>query len=129
MRLVDDRYCFVCGEKNQHGLRLKFDLEGDILKTRFTPDKRYQGYADIAHGGIIGLILDEMIVNLPWKLGIEAVSAEYSVRLKKPVYINEELEFTSRITENKGRLLTVEAEARKADGTLVAVAVGKCLRV
>jgi acyl-coenzyme A thioesterase PaaI-like protein len=119
----------VCGEKNPYSLKLTFDLEGEILKTRFKPDKRFQGYVDIVHGGIIGLILDEMIVNLPWKLGMKVVTAEYSVRLKKPVYINEELEFKSRIVEDKGRLLIVEAEAKKLDGTLVAVCSGKCMKI
>lgn len=129
MELMDDRYCFVCGEKNPHGLRLKFNLEGDVLKTRFKPDKKYQGYKDIVHGGVIGIILDEMIVNLPWKLGIKAVTAEYTVRLKKPVNVGEELEFTSRILDNKGRLLIVESQAKKLDGTIVAIATGKCMKV
>lgn len=129
MELIDDRHCFVCGEKNISGLKLKFDLEDNTLRTRFKPDKKYQGYADILHGGIIGLILDEMIVNLPWKLGMKVVTAEYTVRLKKPVNINEELEFISRIIDNKTRLIIVEAQAKKLDGTIVAVAVGKCMRV
>lgn len=129
LKLMDDRHCFVCGENNLYGLKLKFDLEGDVLKTRFKPDKRYQGYADIVHGGIIGLILDEMMVNLLWKLGMDVVTAEYTVRLKEPVFIDEELEFTSRKVDDKGRLITVEAQARKLDGTLVAVARGKCMRV
>lgn len=129
MELIDDRHCFVCGGKNISGLKLKFDLEDNTLRTRFKPDKKYQGYADILHGGIIGLILDEMIVNLPWKLGMKVVTAEYTVRLKKPVNINEELEFISRIIDNKTRLIIVEAQAKKLDGTIVAVAVGKCMRV
>lgn len=129
MELRDDRHCFVCGEKNSCGLNLKFELEGDVLKTRFKPDKKYQGYADIVHGGVIGLILDEMLVNLPWKLGIKAVTAEYTVRLKKPVYIGEELEFTSRVIDDKGKLIIAEADAKKNDGTLVATATGKCVRV
>jgi len=129
LELLDDRHCVVCGEKNPYSLKLVFNLEGETLKTKFKPDKRFQGYVDIVHGGIIGLILDEMIVNLPWKLGMKAVTAEYTVRLRKPVYVNEELEFTSRIIQDKGRLLLVEAEARKDDGTLVATCSGKCMKV
>jgi len=129
LKLIDDRHCFVCGEKNAAGLRLKFSLEGDTLKTRFKPDKRYQGFAGIVHGGIIGLVLDEIIVNLLWKLGISAVTAEFTVRFKMPVHIDEELEFTSRVLDKKGRLLLVEAQAKGLDGTLVAIATGKCMRV
>jgi acyl-coenzyme A thioesterase PaaI-like protein len=129
LELLDDRHCIVCGEKNQYGLKLVFNLEGNILKTKFKPDKRFQGYRDILHGGIIGLILDEMIVNLPWKLGMKAVTAEYTVRLKKPVLVGDELEFTSRIIEDKGKLLIVEAEARKTDSTVVATCYGKCIKI
>lgn len=129
MELRDDRHCFVCGEKNIHGLKLKFDLVGNTMKTTFRPDKKYQGYADIVHGGFIGLILDEMMVNLPWKLGMRVVTAEYTIRLKNPARINEELEFTSRIAEDKGRLVLVEGDAKKSDGTIIALAAGKCMKV
>ena len=129
LELLDDRHCFVCGEKNPYGLRLKFELEGEVLKTKFKPDKKYQGYTDIVHGGVISMVLDEMMGNLAWRLGIPAVTAEISIRFKQPVYVGEELEFTSRIVKRQGRLLLIEAQAQKADGALVATASGKCMKV
>lgn len=129
MELRDDQYCFVCGKNNKDGLHLDFVLDGEILKTKFRPGKKYQGYADIVHGGIIGLVLDEMLINLPWKLGIKAVTAEYTVRLKKPVHIDEELEFSSWIDNRKGRLLLVSAEVKNNNGTLVGTASGKCMEI
>ena len=129
IKLEDDKYCFVCGEKNPYGLKLTFDLEGRTLKTKFKSEKVHQGYKNIVHGGIIGIVLDEMLVNLPWKLGIEAVTAEYTIRLKKPVYIGEELEFTSNILKEQGRLLLVEACARDIKGEIVATASGKCMKI
>ncbi len=129
MELRDDGMCFVCGKKNPIGLQLDFRLAGQILHTSFVPEKKHQGYADIVHGGIIGIVLDEMLVNLPWLLGKKAVTAEFSVRLKKPVYIGEEIRFTSRIVKEQGRLIFTEAEAKKADGSLVATAAGKCVKI
>lgn len=129
MKLSDDKMCFVCGEKNPDGLQLKFDLEGEILKTRFKPGKKYQGYTDIVHGGIIAVILDEVMVNLAWRLGIPAVTAEISVRFKQPVYVGEELEFTGWIIKDQGKLLLMEAKAQKIGGPIVATATGKCMRV
>jgi len=129
IKLEDDRHCFVCGEKNPYGLKLKFTLENKKLKTKFKPTKIHQGYKDIVHGGIIGIILDEMLVNLPWMLGIKAVTAEYTVRLKKPVYINEELEFTSNIVKDTAKLLVVEAQVNRVGGSVVATAIGKCIKV
>lgn len=129
MKLADDRMCFVCGEKNLDGLQLKFTLDGEVLKTRFKTEKKYQGYTDIVHGGIVALILDEMMGNLLWRLGISAVTAEFSVRFKQPVYIGEELEFTSRIVKDQGKLLLMEAQAQKIDGPIIATASGKCMKV
>lgn len=129
MELLDDKYCFVCGINNPIGLKLDFRLEGDTLKTNFTPQKIHQGYAGIVHGGVIGLVLDEMLVNLPWKLGMKVVTAEFTVRLKKPVLVGEELFFSSRILEDKGKIVVVEAEAKKSDGVLAAYALGKCVKI
>lgn len=128
MKLEDDRMCFVCGEKNPDGLQLKFTLDGEVLKTRFKAEKKYQGYTDIVHGGIIALVLDEMMGNLLWRSGIPAVTAEFSVRFKQPVYVGEELEFASRIVK-KGKLILMEARAQKIDGPVIAVASGKCMKV
>lgn len=129
MELRDDGMCFVCGKKNPIGLKLDFKLKDRTLITRFTPEKKHQGYADIVHGGIIAMVLDEMLVNLPWLLGIKAVTAAFSVRYKRPVTVGEELFFESHIIKEQGRLLLVEAEVKTNDDSLVATAQGKCMRV
>lgn len=123
--LEDDRMCFVCGPKNDHGLKLNFVLSGDILKTRFKTEKKYQGWTDIIHGGVLALILDEAMGCLLWIKGIPGVTAEFTVRYKEPVDVGDELEFTSRIIEDKGRIKILSAEAKKSDGTIAAKASGK----
>ena len=78
MKLEDDSISFVCGTKNNSGLKLEFLLnkEGRSISTEFIPQKMHQGFKDIVHGGIIGLILDECMVNLAWRLGMHAVEGE-----------------------------------------------------
>ena len=69
--------CFACGSKNPIGLKLKFSLDdNNVMRTQFTPQKVHQGYKNVVHGGIIALILDEVMVNLLWKLGRPVVSAQ-----------------------------------------------------
>lgn len=128
MELLDDGMCFVCGKKNKDGLGLTFNLDGDVLRTSFTPQKKHQGYTNIVHGGIIAIVLDEMLINLPWQLGMKAVTAEFTVRLKQPVSVGEPLEFWSKIEKQKGRFIQTYAEAKKTDGTIVAAARGKCIK-
>ncbi|MFH1782822.1 MAG: PaaI family thioesterase [Candidatus Omnitrophota bacterium] len=131
MDLEDDHYCFGCGSLNDSGLKLKFDLDKEkkIITTEFTPQKIYQGFKNIVHGGIIGLVLDECMVNLLWKLGIPAVSAEFNVRLIKPAHINKKLIFRAYIVSSKKNLLMVDGECLDEKGKPVATSSSKCVKI
>lgn len=130
IKLTDDRWCFACGEKNPAGLKLRFTAGGDnALHTSFTFRKEHQGYADVVHGGLIGLILDEIMLNLAWRLGLHAVTAGLELRFKKAVRVGEPIHFKGWLGEGRGRLLRAEAEARDAGGEVVATAKAKCLLV
>ena len=131
MKLEDDRYCFCCGSLNDSGLKLgfKLDKEKRSLSTEFTPQKIHQGFKDIVHGGMIGLILDECMVNLAWKLGIHAVSAEYTVKLLNPASVGKKLVFSSRIVSDKKKLLETEGECIDEEGRVIARSSSKCVKI
>lgn len=129
MKLEDDKYCFACGEKNSHGLHLKFALDSNILSTEFIPQKHHQGFKNIVHGGIIGLVLDEVMVNLLWKLEIHAISAELSVRLKKPAKVGEKIFFKGWICKETDKIIYTEAEAKDEKGAVIATANAKCVLI
>lgn len=126
LKLEDDFFCFVCGKNNDSGLKLKFDLEDDSLKTQFTPLKIHQGFANIVHGGIISTVLDEVMLNLLFKKDIYAVTAELQVRFRKPTSVGEKLFFKSWITDTKNRIIETAAEAKNERGELIADAKAKC---
>ena len=129
--LRDDQMCFACGQKNERGLRLDFKLDREKrrLKTRWVPEKIHQGYQDIVHGGMIGLVLDEMMVNLLWTMKRPAVSAQFTVNLRKPAKVGEPLDCESWVAEESGRVFRMEAEAKNSKGEVVAAATSKCLAV
>jgi len=128
--LEDDQMCFACGKKNPIGLKLKFTSgENDTLCTEFTPEKVHQGYKDVVHGGIIALVLDEVMVNLLWKRGRPAVSSRLAVKLLQPAKPGETLFFRARIVKDGKRVVETEAEAVKGDHSLVASATAKCVEV
>ena len=130
LRLSDDRWCFACGEKNPAGLKLVFSAAPDgALRASFSFRKEHLGYEGIVHGGLIGLVLDEIMLNLAWRMGLRAVTAALDLRFREAVRVGERVEFTGRITGRKGRLVLAEAEARSPDGALVAEAKAKCLLV
>lgn len=128
LRLGDDRWCFACGEKNPCGLKLKFELDDDnALHSTFTFRKEHQGYTDIVHGGLLGLILDEVMLNLAWKLELRAVTVQLELRFSKIVRVGETVSFKGWLMEKNKRLLKAEAEARDSGGEIVASAKAKCL--
>ena len=126
---TDDRYCFCCGEKNPMGFKMKFRYQGEKLLSEAVVPKEYQGFANVVHGGVLGTLLDEMIVNLYWLKGEKAVTAEYQVRLKAPCPVDQKVLLSSWHVETKRRLLLTVAEARLEDGTVVAEASAKCMKL
>ena len=93
------------------------------------PQKIHQGYKDIVHGGLVGLVLDECMVNLAWKLGKPVVSAEYTIRLSKPATIGKRLFFTAKIISEKGKLLIIEGECLDEHNQKIASSIAKCIKI
>lgn len=126
---TDDRYCFCCGEKNPLNLNMKFRYENDALLSEAIIPKEYQGFANVAHGGIVGTVLDEMMVNYHLFKGEKVVTAEYTVRLKAPCPVNQKLYLSSRSLKQTSRLCYTSSEARLEDGTLIAEATATCMKI
>ncbi len=98
---ADDRYCLCCGEKNPVGFQMKFRYEGERLLSEAVIPKVYQGFSNVVHGGILGTLLDELMVNLYWLKGEKAVTAEYQVRLKSPCPVNRKVFLSAWRVETK----------------------------
>jgi uncharacterized protein (TIGR00369 family) len=125
--LGNDRMCFCCGAENAEGLKLEFDFEGGRARTSLAFPKKYQGYRDIVHGGLIATVLDETMVTLVNHMGHRAVTAELNVRFLAPLKVGEGVEISAWMVEEHGRLLQVAASAVRSDGTEIARARSTCL--
>jgi acyl-coenzyme A thioesterase PaaI-like protein len=108
---------------------MKFRYEGEKLFSEAVIPKEYQGFAQVVHGGILGTLLDEVMVNLYWLKGEKAVTAEYQIRLKAPCPVNQKVLLSAWHAGSKRSILLTEAEARLEDGTVVAEATAKCVRI
>lgn len=127
-KLEDDNYCFVCGEKNRHGLHLRFSFNNGTVSAEFIPEKIHQGYKDIVHGGIISTLVDEAMVKAAIMQGISAVTAEITVRFRNPLMVGEKATVSASITKINKRIIETSASLRKADDTLIAEGHAKLLR-
>jgi len=119
--------CFVCGESNPLGLKLRFETDGHIVQAQFRPRPEHMGFKNVVHGGLIATVLDEIMV---WVCAVRtrrfAVSAELNVRYLKPLMPGEEVIVTGELAANrKGKVFDTKATARNAAGQPLAEATGK----
>jgi len=123
----NSRLCFGCGKENEAGLQLDFEILPDgKLRTRFTPREIHVGWEGVFHGGLMATLLDEAMLAYLYRHGVEAVTAELSVRFRQPTRIGEELVVHAWEERRKGRLVEMRAEAERA-GKTVARAEARCL--
>jgi len=127
INLEDDGHCFVCGKSNPNGLKVDFNKTDNGVTAQFSADKRYQGYKDIVHGGIIASLLDEASVKALVLRGIKAVTAEISLRYKTPLYVYENVIINAAMGKIRGKVYEVDAEILKMNGDVVARSKAKLM--
>ena len=120
--------CFGCGPANEKGLRIRSIPEGEEVVARWRPEEHHQAYPGMLNGGICGALLDcHMNWTAAWHLmqasGVEVppctVTAEFTVKLRKPTPSEGELEIRARVVESEGDRARIEAEIL-ADGDVTA---------
>jgi acyl-coenzyme A thioesterase PaaI-like protein len=90
------------------------------VRTTYVIAERFQGFAGIAHGGILATILDECMVNTVWLRGGTAVTARLEVRLRHPVSVGERVTFRAEVVRESSRRFEVTSHAALDDGTVIA---------
>jgi acyl-coenzyme A thioesterase PaaI-like protein len=119
--LTKDSCCFVCGEENTDGLQLYIQRDGGKgVKTEFVADHRYRGWANYLHGGVIGLIFDELLGWNARYLGYDAVTARMEVRYRKPIPLGSRVTFQGTVEKESTRILEMRTHAYLEDGSLAA---------
>lgn len=127
--LLDDGKCFGCGKNNPVGLKLDFQKQGDEYVTDYVPREEHQGWSGITHGGILSTVLDEAMGRMAWEEGYHTVTAEMTVRFKKPCYTGMKLRIAARITGEEGRRVYTSAQAVDEDGRIISEATAVMVKV
>ncbi len=104
--------CFGCSPKNEIGLKLEFFLENDCLLSFWEPDRAYEGYNSILHGGIQATIMDETAawaVNV--LLGTGGVTSNINIKYLKPVFLKKgKIKTKALLNNHKKRQAIFEVE-------------------
>jgi acyl-coenzyme A thioesterase PaaI-like protein len=117
--------CFACGSLNRHGLRLLIHVEPRRSWTELALDERFEGWAGMAHGGIVCTILDEVMA---WALVGEdnwGVTARLNVEFKRPLPIGVRVRADGEIAASRRRIVDTTATIIAVDdGATLATARG-----
>ena len=126
---VDERFgfephnCFACGTLNDHGLQLELHVDGERCWTDLAIPGRFQGWDEIAHGGIVATILDEVMA---WSLVDQdnwGLTARMTVDFKRPVPLGRPIHAEGWVTDVRRRLITTAGQiVDQATGELLATA-------
>lgn len=144
------RMCLVCGADNVAGLHARFyelqpeedeagraggstpdaSRSAELLGV-FTPQPEHQSYPGRLHGGISSAILDETIGRAIMILcpGTWGVTAELTVRFRRPVPLDQPITAIGRITRDTRRLFEGTGEILLADGSVAVEALGRYLKM
>ncbi len=125
--------CLVCGLKNPYGLKGSFyELENNELVCLIKPTEAHQSYPGRLHGGIAAALLDETIgraIMIGHAEDLWGVTAEFTIKYKKPIPLHEDLRVVGRITKDSGRLFEGTGEILLPNGDVAATGYGKYFRL
>ena len=124
-----DSMCFACGPDNPIGLHLVFHFTDDNeLQTVFIPREEHQSFTGMLHGGLMALLLDEVMGKLLTLKNMRAFTARMETRFRKQARIGEPLTLTGRIVSDRGRMIEMGAEAKNSEGEKVAEATARFMK-
>jgi hypothetical protein len=119
--------CFVCGPANPHGLHLRVHRDGTDAVARYAPEPHHEGYPLHFHGGLVGLLVDEMLVYAGAPHGLWGMTAKVGYRIRRPIPLDEPLGLRARLTQRSGRGFRAVVGIHLADGALAAEGDGTCI--
>jgi hypothetical protein len=119
--------CFVCGKDNEEGFRLRVHRDGTDAVARFTIRGTHSGYPDRLHGGIVGLLVDEMLVYAGAAHGLMGMTAKVRYWLRRPIPVGETLELRGRLVQRSERGFRAVVSIRLPGDQLVAEGEGMCV--
>ncbi len=119
--------CFGCGGANPQGMKLTFEQDDENRRIigRFRMGATFQGGSGFLHGGIIALLLDEVMGKVNRFDGARAVTAELSVEYLMPIPVDQEIVVEGHEVERKGRNFFHVGEIRNEAGVVLARGKGR----
>ncbi|MET7773310.1 PaaI family thioesterase [Nocardia sp. NPDC005366] len=120
--VIPDYRCFGCSPHNTGGLRLTFTAHPDGLQAKFRLGRSFESYPGVVHGGLTGVICDEVMGNLiVLARRRPAFTVSQRTRFLTPLLVDREYTCVASLSgNNSDTLIQGAAEILDADGALCA---------
>jgi uncharacterized protein (TIGR00369 family) len=124
---LEGHTCFACGPANPIGLKLSFYRLGDAICTDTKLDKHFEGWTNMAHGGIISALLDE---TMSWTIlyfkRVFFVTRKMEVKFIRPILVEKPLTVQGRLLESTGNTrIRAKADIVDSQGNILARSTGE----
>ena len=118
--------CFACSPRNSAGLQMRFFTDEEAVFSRVTIPQHLCGWNNVAHGGVISTILDEVMSwTAMYLLKRVSLTQTMTVEFIKPVSSSTVMEAEGTVVELKGRRdAFMEGVLTNADGKVCATSTG-----
>ena len=121
-------YSPVVGPLNAIAPPVVFTFDGERMRGHGTLPAPFTGPPGTVHGGVVAMVLDELLGAVNACLGLGAYTGTLTVRYEQPTPIGEELAFEAWVDRTEGRkVFTVGTIS--AGGVVTARAEGVFIRV
>jgi len=125
----ENNICFGCSPDNPIGLKMVFEQDGDVCRSRYTTGPEHQSWNDVVHGGLLATMMDEAMGKWLWEHGLTAMTAEMTIRYSAVVPVGVTLTVESYMVSQKRKLIEMAASIALPDGTVAVRAKAKFLEV
>jgi acyl-coenzyme A thioesterase PaaI-like protein len=126
-----ENYCFGCSQQNARGLKLGFTRTArNAIRCDYEAPTDLAGAPGVLHGGIQATILDEVFgaaahTAFDEHRSTSMVTAEFSLRYRRPVPVGEPLVIHGALLQIEGRNYFLGGRIENAASETLTVATGR----
>ena len=125
--ILEGHDCFACGTNNPIGLKLEFYRQDNFICSDVVLSRNHVGWQNMAHGGIISTLLDEIMSwTIIYLMKSFAVTRRMEIRYLRPVPVEVPLTVKGEmITSGKGNTCQAKAVLLNREGKKLAWGKGE----
>jgi acyl-coenzyme A thioesterase PaaI-like protein len=104
---------------------MKFIEDGDEVKCEWVPEKHFEGFHNILHGGIQATLMDEIASwTVLAKLKTAGVTSNLQTRYRKPALMDQGNFFlNAKIVDQRRNLVDIDVKLKNAEGQIISESV------